>query len=204
MRSLRPHFYFVRISILILASKEVDMEPSSDREILSGVLQRDLAALAVMYDRYSPGIYRYAMRLLGEDTLAEECVAETFARFLKALRAGQGPRDYLQAYLYRIAHNWITDQYRRQPPESAELDDQMAAGDAARPETAVEGRLEQQQVRLALRTLTTEQRMVIVLKYYEGWANEEVAAALQKPVGAVKALQHRAMAALRRALFQGE
>lgn len=176
------------------------MESSSDREILSGVLQRDLAALTVMYDRYSPGIYRYAMRLLGEDSLAEECVAETFARFLKALRAGQGPRDYLQAYLYRIAHNWITDQYRRQPPENVELDEQVAAGDAVRPDTAVEGRIEQEQVRLALRALTAEQRMVIVLKYYEGWANEEVAAALQKPVGAVKALQHRAMAALRKAL----
>lgn len=180
------------------------MDSFSDREILDGVLQCDLAALAEMYDRYSPGIYRYAMRLLGDDSLAEECVAETFARVLKALRAGQGPRDYLQAYLYRIAHNWITDQYRRQPPESLELDQREAAGDTAETENAVEGRMEQERVRLALRALTTEQRLVIMLKYYEGWANDEVAAALQKPVGAVKALQHRAVAALRRALSLDE
>jgi DNA-directed RNA polymerase specialized sigma24 family protein len=51
------------------------------------------------------------MRLLGHASLAEDCVAETFARFLKALQKRQGPRDHLQAYLYRIAHNWIVDLY---------------------------------------------------------------------------------------------
>ncbi len=46
--------------------------------------------------------------------------------------------------------------------------------------------------------LTPEQREVVVLKFLEGWENAEVAALLGKPVGAVKALQHRALEALRR------
>lgn len=176
------------------------MDASSERDLLSGIQNFDRTSLAAMYDRYSPGLYRYAVRLLGDDELAEDCVAETFTRFLKALRSGQGPREYLQAYLFRIAHNWITDQYRRQPPMPVALDERLPAGDAARPDAEVDDRIEQNRVRLALQSLTPEQRMVIVLKFYEGWANEQVAAALQKPVGAVKALQHRAVAALRRAL----
>jgi DNA-directed RNA polymerase specialized sigma24 family protein len=53
-------------------------------------------ALAEIYDTYRPGLYRYAMRLLGDASLAEDCVAETFARFLKALHTRQGPREHLQ------------------------------------------------------------------------------------------------------------
>jgi len=60
----------------------------------------------------------------------------------------------------------------------------------------------QQQVRAALLRLTPEQRQVIVLKYIEGCDNETIAAALQKPVSAVKSLQHRALGALKRLLLQ--
>jgi len=162
----------------------------------------DMEALAAIYDKYSPRLYRYAMRLLGIQDLAEECVAETFARFLQALRNGGGPKEHLQAYLYRIAHNWITDYYRRRPPPHVDLadvahmltDGQVAARDR------ILAQEDQARVRAALRMLTPDQRQVIVLRFLEGWSLNDVAEAMQKPVGAVKALQHRALRALRRIL----
>jgi RNA polymerase sigma-70 factor (ECF subfamily) len=180
------------------------MNSPSERDLLTGAKQYDLPALGAIYDRYSPGIYRYAMRLLGDDCLAEDCVAETFSRFLKALRLGQGPQDHLQAYLYRIAHNWITDSYRRQPPPPLDLNDGLFAGDQFLPETEADKRYEQQKVRLVLRSLTPDQRQVVSLRFLEGWENEEVAEALGKPVGAIKALQHRALNSLRRLLLHQE
>ena len=176
----------------------------SEQDLLKAAQAFNLDALAVIYDRYSPGIYRYAMRFLGDESLAEDCVSETFSRFLKTLRAGQGPRDHLQAYLYRIAHNLVTDSFRRQPPPPLELDENLRADEALHPESLVDGRLEAGRVRLALRALTPEQSQVVMLRYVEGWDNSEVAAALQKPVGAVKALQHRAVATLRRLLDKNE
>lgn len=176
------------------------MSSATEIELLKGAQSFDQEALAVIYDRYSPGIYRYAMRLMGDDCLAEDCVGETFQRFLKALRAGQGPRDHLQAYLYRIAHNLITDSYRRQPPPPLDMDESLRADDQLHPEEQVDRRLNEQRVRLAVRALTPDQRQVITLRFIEGWENHEVAAALQKPIGAVKALQHRALIALRRLL----
>ncbi len=157
----------------------------------------DLAALGEIYDSYSPGLVRYATRLLGTRDLAEDCVAETFSRCLKALYNGNGPRDCLQAYLYQIAHHWITDYYRRQPPPTFALNETFASdlGDPALTPVDV---LERAQVRAALMELTPEQREVIVLKFLEGWDNADVARLLGKPVGAIKALQHRALDALRR------
>jgi len=163
-----------------------------------------MQALAAIYDRYSPGLYAYAMRLLGDECQAEDCVSETFSRFLKGLRAGQGPEEHLQAYLYRIAHNWITDFYRRQPPPPFELDENLRAEPALQPDMQVDQRIEQDRVRGALRFLTPDQRQVIILRFLEGWENEEVAAAVKKPVSAVRALQYRALVALRKWLLGRE
>ncbi len=171
-----------------------------ETELIQRARQFEEAALAEIYDGSSPGIFRYAVRLLGEVHLAEDCVADTFFRFLQALRSGGGPQDHLKAYLYRIAHNWITDQYRRSPPPPLRLFDDVPSGEDDLLHL-VSDAIEKEQVRGALRRLTPDQLQVVALKYLEGWENEAVAISLEKPVGAVKALQHRALDALRRMLL---
>ncbi len=178
------------------------MAANNEAQWLAAARAWDMDALAAIYDAYSPLLYRYAMRFLGDQELAEECVAETFARFLQALRNGGGPKTHLKAYLYRVAHNWITDYYRRQPPPEVDVDDMAHALSSDDPTLSSQVLLqeEQQRVRAALRLLTPEQRQVIVLRFLEEWSLKEVAEVMQKPVGAIKALQHRALAALRRIL----
>ncbi|MEN8171506.1 MAG: sigma-70 family RNA polymerase sigma factor [Chloroflexota bacterium] len=173
----------------------------SENHLLRGARRLDLETLAEIYDQYSPGLYRYAMRLLGDAPLAEDCVSETFSRFLRALHAGGGPKEYLQAYLYRVAHNWISDHYRRNKVPLTLLDEAAAVDDGTDTLQAVEISLEQDRVRTALRLLTPDQRQVIVLKFLEGWTNNEVAEAMKKTEGSVKSLQHRALASLKRILL---
>jgi RNA polymerase sigma-70 factor, ECF subfamily len=172
----------------------------SESELIERARRFDLSALAEIYDRYSPGIYRYALHLLGDPQQAEDCTADTFTRYLQAVRGEGGPQGHLQAYLYRIAHNQITDVYRRQPPPPLPLFDDLP-GAGPEPIQTVIDRIEKEQVRAALVRLTPEQRQVIALKYLEGWENEMVALALGKPVGTIKSLQHRAIDALRRMLL---
>jgi len=169
---------------------------SQEQELLQRACQLETQTLAEIYDTYSPGIYRYAMRLLGDTSLAEDCVADAFARFLKALQERRGPRDHLKAYLYRIAHNWIVDLYRKNGNEQAlELNDTIRS-EADVPEEEAAKRIRQKQVRKAIRQLTPDQQQVVSLKYLEDWSNEEVAHIMKKPVGAVKSLQHRALKSL--------
>jgi RNA polymerase sigma-70 factor, ECF subfamily len=158
-------------------------------------------ALAEIYDAHNEAIYRYALRLLGDESLAEDCVSETFARFLKVLSKGKGPREHLQAYLFRIAHNWITDFYRRPAPETRPIDDELGLAGDDDPARAAFENMQSRRTRAALAALTPDQRAVITLKYLEGWRNAEIAAILDKPIGAIKSLQHRALAALKRILL---
>jgi len=170
----------------------------SEQELLTQAGQFDTRALTEIYDFYSPRLYRYAMHLLGDDNAAEDCVSETFSRFLKALQSGKGPRDYLQAYLFRTAHNLVVDHYRRQPL-TEELDDDLPQAETT--ESVAVDNLRQSRVRAALHKLTEDQQQVVSLKFLEGWDNEAVAKALNKPVGAVKSLQHRALAQLQKLLL---
>ena len=190
------------ISLAQKASQPMRTIDSSEKELLNAALRFNQKALAQIYDLYSPELYRYAARFLGDPSVAEDCVAETFSRFLKAIRAKRGPKDYLKAYLYRIAHNWIADYYRR-APDVSELKDTFPDSDNA-PEQEVSLRLRQEQVRKAIQKLTPDQQQVIMLKYMEGWNNKEISQAVKKPVGAVKSLQHRALAQLKKHLESKE
>lgn len=168
--------------------------------LLRQAKELDQAALAEIYDIYSTSLYGYALRQLGDPAIAEDCVAETFSRFLKALHAGKGPQKQLKAYLYRIAHNWIADVYRRSPQQCLSFEEGPELSHALRVEEQVDRRILASQLRTALFQLTPEQRQVIILVYMEGWRKAEVAAALGKPIGAVKSLQHRALKSLRNKL----
>lgn len=175
----------------------------SQEDLVSRARRWEQEALVEIYETHSAELYRYAARQLGDAALAEECVAETFSRFLRALHAGNGPAHHLRAYLYRIAHNWITDLWHQR---TASVDAGPQASDLAAEDPLPEliERLRLDSVRAALAELTPEQRQVVVLRYLEGWPHDEIARVLQKSKGSVKALQHRALANLRRMLLNGE
>lgn len=171
-----------------------------DNEGLISKLQAfDMGALEWVFDQYNEAIYKYSYRLLGSQDKAEECVAETFSRLLQALKSGKGPKKYVRPYLYRTAHNWITDQYRRPIPEEEELQENHYQIDD-HIENKVVSQLESREIRQVLRELPENQRQVVVLKYLEGMENNEIAEILDKPVGAVKALQHRGIVTIRKKL----
>jgi RNA polymerase sigma-70 factor (ECF subfamily) len=80
---------------------------------------------------------------------------------------------------------------------ATQLLDENLAAEQSDPAHLVEGDMKRAQLRRAIARLTAEQQQVIVLKFLEGFSNEEIARVLDKSVGAVKLLQHRGLAALR-------
>jgi RNA polymerase sigma-70 factor (ECF subfamily) len=167
----------------------------ADTALLQRVRANDPAALSELYDAFAPALYAYIYRRVGEQRLAEDLTSEVFVKALDALRKEHFASASLRAWLYRLAHNLVMDYYRRDKGDLP-LDEWVPAPDSV-PET-VQRRRWQSQLRAALGQLTAEQQQVVVLRFGEGQSAAEVARALGKTEESIRALQHRALAALRR------
>lgn len=170
--------------------------------LLERIRQYDTAALAQVYDHYYDRIYRYVFGYLGRVEAAEDLTANVFFRLLSAVRRDKSPHKNLSAWLYRVAHNLVVDTFRRMPPEELELAEWLES-DEPDPVQTVELRMQMDRVRLALQQLTEGQQQVIMLKFFQGMDSREVATIMGKTDGAVDALQHRALRALRAILREG-
>jgi RNA polymerase sigma-70 factor (ECF subfamily) len=102
------------------------------------------------------------------------------------------------AWLYTIANNLRVDHFRQTNRQPLSPLSESLPGVQSTPPSSTELRLWEECFRSALLCLTEDQRLVIIGKFIEERTNEEMAALLQKPEGAIKSLQHRALAALRK------
>lgn len=170
--------------------------------LLDRAKQADPAALAELYDQYVNPIYNYVYHRVGQAELAEDVTGQVFMRMLEAVRAGRAWNTSFSGWLYRIAHNLVIDYYRhRQRASFVDLDDaapiQAREGD---PVQSTELRLAKEQLRAALTLLTEEQAQVITLRFLEEFSIAEVSEIMGKTDGAIKALQYRAVLALKRVM----
>ena len=160
--------------------------------------------LAGIYDQYYPPIYSYVYRRVSDVETASDLTAEVFSRLLRVAQGDGFPEQQVRAWLYRTAHNLVIDHYRRQAHrQHLSLEEELVEG-GEDPAGVVERRASAAQVRAALQHLTSAQQQVIVLKFLQGLSNQEVAEILHRSVGAIKLLQHRALAALKRHLAADE
>jgi RNA polymerase sigma-70 factor (ECF subfamily) len=170
---------------------------------LSGLRALDPQAVSSIHSRYFPELYRYAHYRLGDPSAAEDVASEALVRLLEAVSAGSGPTASLRGWLLGTAANLINDDLRRRyARREEELSERIAAEDPT-PHDHVEGSDRVRAVRAALRDLTLDQQHVLALRFGNGYSLEETAAILRKKSNAVKALQFRALAALRRAMDGG-
>jgi RNA polymerase sigma-70 factor (ECF subfamily) len=160
----------------------------------------DPAAFSEIYDRHQPAIYRYIAFRVGTPAIAEDLTSEVFVRVVDSIDRFRYRGRPLLAWLYTIARNLVADHRRRSGRRPLVPLDEGRPALAEGPEERAARRFAQLRVVKAIRHLTEDQRQVILLKFVEGMSNAEAASVLGKSVGSVKSLQHRALAALRRAM----
>ena len=178
---------------------------AQEQQTLQRAQKMETKALVEIFDQYSSELYRYALRRTGFPQIAEDCVSETFTRFLKSLqRPGQHIKTSIRAYLYRTAHNWLIDQHRKEPVSPEELDEAFTADHKPSPEQQILHNDQAEHMRTALQQLPPTQQQVIALRYLEEWSLRECAEAMGKSVGAIKTLQNRAMKNLKKQLVHQE
>lgn len=174
----------------------------TEEELLAQAVDFDEAALSELYDRYELKIYNYIYRRTSDQALSEDLTAQVFLKMLEAIHNERAWHSSFSGWLYRIAHNLVIDHYRaRDRQKQISLDETPHMPDLGlSPVRAAEIALDGEALRAAVRRLTDEQAQVISLRFLEGYSFGEIAGLMDKTEGAVKALQHRAVATLRQLL----
>lgn len=142
----------------------------------------------------------YAM--LGSPEAAEEVTQDAFERVWREARSYRADRGSVRTWLLAIARNAAIDRHRRTAPRTAPerpLEEGLEHADPDA-EAILERTVLSARVREALGTLPAEQREVIALSFYGGYAQSEIAARLGIPLGTVKGRARLALAKLRTAL----
>ncbi|MBI1800447.1 MAG: sigma-70 family RNA polymerase sigma factor [Chloroflexi bacterium] len=173
--------------------------------LLQRARRQDAGAWAEIYDQYYPRIYAFLLTRVRDRALAEDLAADVFVNALRAIASYEDRGFELAAWLFRIAHNRLTDHLRRTMVRGSdsldeleeEQDISLLAGQDAEPAHG-----EAMDLRRALEQLNPTQRQVIHLRFMEGLTSEQVARIMGKSAGAIKILQYRALKTLKRLLTE--
>ncbi len=162
--------------------------------------ERDQEAFGCLYETYFDKIYRYVAFKIGDKTEAEDLTQQVFVNAYKSIPSYDVRGIPFSAWLFRIAHNQVVDHLRRRSKQSPAVLNEAMVSSGDDPVQIAERRVDIQQVMEATKRLTEAQREVIQLRFAGELPIAEVARLMKKSEGAVKALQHSAILALRRIL----
>lgn len=175
----------------------------NERQNLTELVQRaargEEAAFGQIYDLYFDKVYRFVYFRVNHQETAEDLTAETFIRVWNKLR-GISDLAAFNGWVYQIARNLVIDYYRTRKStlDLQELENVLEYEDNVVAMTDLG--FEQKRFFEALQKLPSDQRLVVKFKFLDELDNGEIAKILDKSEGAVRVIQHRAIAALREIL----
>jgi RNA polymerase sigma-70 factor (ECF subfamily) len=175
-----------------------------DGQLVELVAQRDAGALEALYDRYGRPAYSLARRILTEETLAQDVVQEVFLSLWRDARRFDAGRGSVATYLLSMTHHRAVDAVRREEHlrrwRTSEEGLDLEADPRVRVEEEVETSQRRAQVRAALEELPATQRQALLLAYFGGYTQREVAALVGVPLGTVKTRMAAGMRKLKASL----
>ncbi len=164
---------------------------AEDEQLIMRVAAGDRRAFETLYDRYAATVFGVTMKMLGDRELAEDAVQEIFWRVWKRAASFDRSRAFAP-WLFGIAHNYTIDELRRrrvrpqqvfedeEHPILSDIPDETDVGEAA-------VLTDQRRIVLeALDQLPEEQRQALLLAYFGGLTQQEIAQKLGNPLGTVK------------------
>lgn len=179
-----------------------------DLVLIRRAREGDRAAMSDLIARYRDLAYRYAYRLTPNRDEAADIVAEAFVRVANSIHNFRG-KSAFSTWLYRILTNCFLDSRKKEKPEALGLSlsneggesfDLPIADEGSDPFSNAVAQAREDAIQRVLPRLPPYQRVLLVLFHVEGRSYEEIAEALDLPIGTVKSRLNRARLALRDAL----
>jgi RNA polymerase sigma-70 factor (ECF subfamily) len=182
----------------------VEQDPFT--EVIERAAGGDPEAWGQIYLRFSGPLFGFFLHQVRDREIAEDLTAGVFLEALQSRTRFYGDAAALRSWLFRIARNNLIDHWRRSQRTRSESFHDIEEGELSRviemedPEDTAIVSLDRQRLRAGIETLSADQQEVVLLRLAGDLTSAEIAAIVGKSVGAVKALQHRAIAALARVL----
>jgi RNA polymerase sigma-70 factor (ECF subfamily) len=165
------------------------MVAQTDGDLVSRAQSGRLDAFEELVRRHRPATYRVALRMLGDESDAEDATQDAFVQAWRKLGGFRADAAF-STWMYRIVTNRCLNMLRARRRTEPLPDDREAP--ASRPDRIAEARWQVQDLKLAILRLTPEQRAPLVLRELQGCTYEEIAEALDISIPAVKSRLHRA------------
>ena len=174
----------------------------AEAELVRKARQRSAEAWSSIYEANYSKLFRYCYARCSNESIAAELASSVFLEALEGIDSFEYRGRPLLAWLYRIAHNLVTDHLRKQGREAEAIRDALVLAATHVPGPASEV-ADRESVRAALEQLREDQRQLIGLRYFADATTAEIAATMHKSEPAVYSLEVRALGALRRAISPG-
>ena len=172
--------------------------------IVQQAVDGNQSAFTQLYDMYFDRIYRYIYIRIRKQAESEDLTQEVFIKALNAIGDYKIGKTPFAAWLFRIAHNQVIDHVRKYAKNlETSLDEAPPSIGSEDPVATTEQKFEIAELNAAMMELPPAQQEVISLRFGGELSVAECARTMHKSEGAVKALQHSAIVALRKALGQG-
>jgi RNA polymerase sigma-70 factor, ECF subfamily len=195
---LHPLYWMHRITRWLLAAGGCQVQ--EEEGLVRRAQQQDQAALSEIFETYFDRLYRYVVLRIGDRAEAEDVTQQVFMKVLRSLPGYRWTGTPFSAWLFRIARNLVID-YHRSQRRTRELSREIVdSGEGMDPVQMAEDSLTLDEVSRVFPMLTKLQQEVLQLRFAGELSVAEAARAMGKTDGAVKALQHSAVNALRRIL----
>jgi RNA polymerase sigma-70 factor, ECF subfamily len=188
--------------LYMYTQKDDEAAAGADLELLiEKARSNDAGAFGKLYDMYVDRIYKHVYYRVGNPTDVEDITQEVFTKAWQAIGRYRITTTPFLAWLMRISHNMVVDYYRKRKKNESYLDDDSWIVDPApTPEESAELGYDQKRLRRAILELQGDQQQVLMMHFIEGFTCAEIAAAIGKKEGAIRVIQHRALAKLRQIL----
>ena len=169
-----------------------------DGALLQRIAQSDADAFDALYDRYSGAVYSVTRGMLQDPQAAQEVTQDVFLGIWRGAHAFDAERGSPRAWILSLAHHKSVDLLRRSrhtivPLSETIVDDADVVAETLR-------KVEGVRVQRALSSLTIEQRTALVLAYYGGYTQREIAQRTGTPLGTIKTRMRDGLLRLRAVL----
>lgn len=179
----------------------------NDNALLERVTHGEVSALSELYDRHSTLLYSIIMRIIKDRAVAEDILCEVFLKVWDHTETYDGMYGNVGAWLARVARNYAVQRLRSMKQkrgatkdDGEEYREYFAADASTRPEHHAILSSQQEEILIALTSLSKEQKTLFEFSYFRGFTQSELAEHFKIPLATVKSRLRSAMSALRQKL----